>query len=99
MAATVASVSNHVPGDLREVIVDVTGDTSYPTGGYAVAPANLATIVLADVQVPAATGHIVSWDYAASKLKVFTAQGAEVANATNLSTMTARIAFLGRGTA
>jgi hypothetical protein len=98
MAATSASVSNHVPGDLREVIVDVTCDTSYPTGGYAVAPANLSSIVFADVQIPPATGHIAAWDYSASKLKLFTAQGTEVTNATNVSTVVCRIAFLGRGT-
>ena len=96
MAASVAPVVNHVPGDLREVIVDVTGDASYPTGGYTVPVAGITKIFLADVQTPPGTGHIVAWDYVANKLKVFTAQGTEVVNGTSLTTMVVRIAFLGK---
>lgn len=96
MAATVTPVANHIPGDLREVIVDVTGDASYPTGGYAVTVPGITNIVLADVQAPSGTGHTATWDYAAKKLKLFTAFGTEVAAATNVSTVVCRIAFLGK---
>lgn len=95
MAATVAVVDSHVPGAQKEVIVTVTPDTSYPTGGYTVAVPGISRIVLADVQTPSGTGHTAAWDYAANKLKFFTGGGAEVANATNLSTAVTRIAFLG----
>lgn len=95
MAATVAQVDAHVPGAQKEVIVDVTPDTSYPTGGYAVTVPGMSRIILADVQVPAGTGHTAAWDYTNKKLKFFTSGGTEVAAATNLSSAVTRIAFLG----
>lgn len=95
MAASTSIVRQGVPGDLAEVVMDITGDASYPTGGYAVT-VPLSQIVLADITPGAATGHPVAWDYAAGKLKVFTSGGAEVAAATNLSTMVVRAQFYGK---
>lgn len=95
MAASVSTVAQHVPGDMKEVIVDVTPDTSYPTGGYAITIPGISRVILADVQAPSGTGHTAAWDYTNKKLKFFTGGGAEVANATNISTAVTRVAFQG----
>lgn len=88
-------MTSHVPGNLKEVIVDITGDSSYPTGGYAVTFPGISKVIFADVQTPPGTGHIAAFDYAAGKLKFFASGGTEVTAATNLSAATARCAVLG----
>jgi hypothetical protein len=95
LAASISVVDAHVPGAQKEVILDVTPDTSYPTGGYAITPPGISRILLADVQAPSGTGHTAAWDYTNKKLKFFTTAGTEVPNATNIATAITRIAFLG----
>ena len=95
MAATTSVISQGVEGADAMVVMDVTGDSAYPTGGWAVT-VPLSTIVLALPMPSPATGHPVAFDLAARKLKAFTSGGSEVANGTNLSTMTVRVLFLGK---
>lgn len=94
MAASIAVVTTHVPGDLKEVIVDITGDTSYPTGGYAISFPGISNAVFVDAQ-SSSVGHPAVWDYTNKKLKLYTSGGTEVANATNVSTVKIRCAVLG----
>ena len=95
MAATVAPVSNHVPGDLREIIVTITADASYPTGGYAVTFPGITNAIFVDTQSSSA-GHPAVWNYATGKLQFFTSGGTEVANAATLAGVTVRAAVLGK---
>lgn len=93
MAATVASLAYdgaqtpRVEGNRKTQTWKVTFDSSYVTGGYPVTPSMFGlneVIEWLDVALSSAA-HPVVWDQVNSKLKVFTAQGAEVAGATNLS--------------
>ena len=94
MAATVAQVASHVPGNTREVIVTITGDASYPTGGYALTFPGISNVLFVDAQ-SSSSGHPAVWNYATGKLQLFTSGGTEVAAATNVSTITVRAAVLG----
>lgn len=94
MAATVTQIVTHVPGNLKEVIVDVTGDSSYPTGGYAISFPGITNVVFVDAQ-SSSSGHPAVWNYSTGKLQLFTSGGTEVANATNVSTVKVRCAVQG----
>lgn len=84
----------HVPGNLKEVIVTITADASYPTGGYAVTFPGITNVLFADVQ-SSSSGHPAVWNYSTGKLQFFTSGGTEVANAASLSGVTVRAAVLG----
>lgn len=95
-AAGLAGVP-HPAGDIRRVFAKVTFDTSYPTGGYPVTPGTFGltlSIVGLDPN-PSSSAHFVLWDDVNSKLKVFTANATEVANGTNLSTVTCNVEVAG----
>ena len=95
-AAGLAGVP-HAPGDIKRCFAKVTFDASYPTGGYAFTPATFGfTLGIVGVDPnPSSGAHFVVWDDVNSKLKVFTAKGTEVANATNLSTFTCNVEVAG----
>ncbi len=102
MAATVARNASFqtVVGDLRVAQADVTFDTSYPTGGLAVTAAQLGltNVYAAVAQVKTAgVGSVtaVSYDVANAKLLAFTA-AAQVANATDLSAVSATVTAFGK---
>jgi len=94
LAATVTPVITHVPGNLKEVVVTITGDSSYPTGGYAISFPGITNVVFADIQ-SSSTGHPCAWNYSTGKLQFFANGGTEVTAATNLSAVTVRAAVLG----
>jgi hypothetical protein len=105
MALTLASVNvpdrSYVTGDRVEVIRDFTCDASYATNGYALTASTLGLsnldFVNATVQAgPTATITGFTYDYVNSKLKAL-AGAAEVANATNLSTVVGRLVAKGKG--
>lgn len=102
MAITIAKVNtddrNHVVGNRREVVRDVTLDNSYPTGGYALTPATLGVDGALDyiVALPTTTGHVFPYDYANKKLMAFSA-GSQVSNATDLSAVVVRVVAQGKG--
>lgn len=110
MALTVAAPTKQgVFGDLRYVIVNITWDSSYPTGGLALTPKQVGLNQILGCESigagAAATAAVdISYDTTNQKLQAFGADGAaagianlkEIANATNLSTITTTAIFLGR---
>lgn len=103
MAATVTQIANDIPGNRRQTVTTVTFDNSYPTGGLPVTAKQLGlgSVDFAHAQVSVAgTGSVtaVFYDIANQKLKAFTA-AAEVANATDLSAVSAQIIASGRSIA
>lgn len=97
MALTVATDRAN-PGEAT-VLVTVTGDTSYPAGGYAFTAANVEgvsdvdAVVLATAPQPEATfgAYRVVYNKTAGKLIIYVAAGTEVVAATNLSTFIANL--------
>jgi hypothetical protein len=85
-------------------VVTITFDSSYPTGGELLAAADVGLTSIAFVDAECADGFALEYDYTNSKLKAFTndndavADGAmiEVANATDLSAIDARVLIVGR---
>lgn len=73
--------------------INVTGDTSYPTGGYPLGLATLfpgRTVVAVHVQPnTGGTGIFFQYDYSLDQLLFLDGAGAEVAGATNVSADTA----------
>lgn len=99
MAISVVVKKQSVAGNARLVTADVTLDSSYPTGGYAIAGSDLGlkggTIDSADLNASSG-GYVPTFDYTNSKIKLFrqtAATGAlvEVPNATNVSTEVIRV--------
>lgn len=110
MAVTVTTVKKSVFGDMRVRIVDITMDSSYATGGETLSAGDvgLKNVVYADVKqkTVGTTIRQFQYDIANGKILAFqdkdpaSAGGAdapfpEVANATNLSTITVRGLFIG----
>ena len=99
MAATVAIKTSGVAGNRRTVVADVTCDSSYPTGGYASAAADLGfTGGTVDVMDLAASsgGYVAGYDYTNGKIKLFRQTAAtsalvEVPNTTNVATEVIRV--------
>lgn len=83
-------------GDTRRAFALVTFDASYPTGGYAVSPSlfGLTQIAALDAN-PSSAAHPVVWNPATGKLQVFTAQGTEVADTTDIHTVTCLVEAIG----
>ena len=88
-------------GDRLQVIVDITGDTSYPTNGspcdFTVAPFAFNEVDLVETELPVAGTRIYKYDYVNKKLKAFSAFGTEVANTTNISADVVRTIVTGKG--
>ena len=90
MALSVTETTKTVFGDKRVVFAQVTFDSSYPTGGEAVAASDFPSISTAIEEVavlsssPAGT-EVVVYDRANAKLLVFTADGTEQGNGTDAS--------------
>ena len=97
---TYTLVKRNRVGAQLEGIVDVTFDSSYPTGGELFSPADIdptaganASFHFVNINVNDATiadNRIVQYDYANKKLQVFTAINTEAGNASNQSAVTAR---------
>ena len=109
MAITATKVYKVPIGGIEVMsIYDITFDTSYPTGGYAVTPSTFGLRKITHIDPGGITtgGYGVSWDKTNSKLKLFrtkdpaAAGGAdivmqEVANATNVATEVANCKVIG----
>lgn len=97
--ATRASRESTVSGGKKLRITRVTLDNSYPTGGYAITKPQLgfgASDTLDEVRVNTPGGFNFEWDYAANKLKAYSAMGTELANASAaLNNLVVRITALG----
>jgi hypothetical protein len=101
MAVAFSIQHSYVTGDRLQVIVDVTGDTSYPTGGspcdFTAAPFAYNDVQLVEPDLPLAGTRVYKYDYANKKLKAFSAFGTEVTNATNVSANVVRVVVTGKG--
>jgi hypothetical protein len=103
MAVSVNRIAKFVPGAGREVVADITGDTSYPTGGWPLPPSALGLDIIDFLECANSGGTTFEYNHTTQKLLAFrTGSGAnaalaEVANATNLSAVTARVRACGRG--
>ena len=95
-----------VPGGLTLKVVDVTFDSSYPTGGEAVSANDVQLASITDaicnpaVKSDNSNAYVVQWDKPNGKLKLYRAADTavemeEATNAADLSTYTARVAFIG----
>lgn len=99
MAAKVKVLADSQPtgSAIRELFVELTGDTSYPTGGYAVGTAqglpSVPNLLRADWEIMAGAAATQTWsaqyDYVNNKVKVARDTG-ELAAATNVSTLVIR---------
>ena len=98
MALTIRRVSSFVIGDHREVIVDITYDASYTTGGLSLPASALGfgTSLRAVIPTPSTDGHTFAYDYTNATLMAFSG-GTEVAARTDLHTLTARVIAHGKG--
>lgn len=97
MALSTSITFRTVTGNERLVIADVTFDNSYTTGGLAVTPAMFGLQAIHSVVcLPhSSASRIVTFDKAASKLKVHTAIGTEAAAASDQSTITVTCLVVG----
>ena len=102
MAATIAAFSGQPgfpspPGYQRSVLATITGDSSYPTGGYAITPQSLGFAVAITFMDPnmSSAAHIIVWNASTQKLQFFSAQGTEVANTTDVHTVSVQVQAYG----
>ena len=110
MALTVGTpVKAGVFGDLKYVLVDITWDNAYATGGIALTPNQVGLSVIYAV-LPSGNAYdaqgavIPAYSTSTSKLVALGADGAaagvtflkEVANAADLSTITSSLLFIGK---
>lgn len=100
MAATVTDLKFGVQGDRRVNVGTVTGDTSYTTGGYALAPGAVGlgsvdrlSIDLPVNSTPAIRGAV--YNRSTSKLAFFDQAFAEIAAGVDLSAFAARFEVTG----
>lgn len=113
MAITLTEVAGAegISGKVRERYYDVTLDTSYPTGGYAISARSVGLTTIFGARVIGSalvagtaktTNFLAEYDYKLGKLQLFqdlavaaAAPFGEVANATNVSTRVLRMVFVG----
>jgi len=102
MALTITKDHYGVSGDIRRHIATIDFDSSYPSGGEALTPADLALREIKTLIVESKDGYQFEYDYANEKVKAFEAGadgGAldEVADSTDLSSVTGvHVVALGR---
>ena len=98
MALTITSrVSDTTLKGATLKAVTVAFDNSYPTGGEAIAAADLGFDTAIDFAVVATGGSdTVVWNRSTGKLQIFTADGTEATNASDQSAVSRDILFLGR---
>ena len=105
MAAKVKVLGQTQPtgSDVKITVVEITGDSSYVTGGYTVGNAQglptLGTVLFATIEpnvgAAATQTYDYQFDYVNNKIKVSRDSG-EVAAATNLSTAVVRAVLFSR---
>ena len=98
MALTLTEGHRGVVGARRVWRGKVTFDSSYPTGGEAIAIGDFGfNLDIETVQIIANAGsETVQWDQANSKIMVHTADGTEATNASDQSAVTATVVAYGR---
>ncbi len=101
MAHTISKVDQVDVGLKEELVLDITGDASYPAGGYPVTIADFPFRVGQALdhlhgRTADGSGRTVEYDTANAKLLWREPAGAEVAALTDLSAVTVRCRALGR---
>lgn len=88
-------------GRLQYKVITFTGDSSYATGGYALAAADVGMNSILFVQFSDAAGYNAVYDYSTGKIKLNVTGAAanavlnEVPNATNVSSVAFRVLIFG----
>ncbi len=80
MSVSISEVRRTVFGNRRVVVANVTFDSSYPTGGEALAPSALSMQNFDLVQAGQASGYAFEYDYTNQKLKAYLPVGAVAAH-------------------
>lgn len=97
MGLTYSIVDRTVFGNKKVVTADVTFDSSYVTAGEPVAPASLGLASILFAHVGSKGANLLQYDATNKKLLAYVSStGVEVANAVDLSTVVARIMFIGQ---
>lgn len=84
-----------VVGNKRLVVADVTFDSSYPTGGEAIAASDFGLSSIDTVLPYPHASRICTYDDTNKKLLLHTALGTEASNASDQSTIAVRCEVLG----
>jgi hypothetical protein len=95
MALAFVDEGRSVIRNRRFVVTQCTFDSSYPTGGEPLVPADLGLTTIDYLAANTDGSNAFVWDKPNGKLKAYTAAGAEVANATNLAAVVIRIFAVG----
>jgi hypothetical protein len=102
MAAALKFVAQGPMDVLAFRVVSVTGDSSYPTGGYPFSLAECDMKRIISVEPVAQAGHIVEWNRTTGKLLFYKNQATansnplvEVTAATNMTTIVVEVLVLG----
>lgn len=95
MALAFADEARSVIRNKRFVTTTCTFDSSYPTGGEPLVPADLGLSQIDYLAANSDGARAFVWDKTNSKLKAYTAAGAEESNAANLSTVVIRVFAVG----
>jgi len=95
MALTLSLVKQEVSGSSRIKTYDVTFDSSYATGGEALAPGDVGLSVIRSVTASSVGGRSFPYDRTNQKLQAYGGT-TEVSNATDLSAVTTRVVLTGR---
>lgn len=102
MAATLRPISKGPANTLAMRVIEFTGDSSYPTGGYLIDPTFVGLKNIQWADTPAMSGHATQFDFANNKLLLYKNQATansnplvEVTAATNVTTVTGRFAIWG----
>lgn len=105
MALTIAIDAHDLVGTHRQKRGTITFDSSYPTGGEAVTPANFGLTAITDIQLEGDDGYVLRWDRSTTAPKLLAYMGdnnnasdgplIEVANTTDLSAVVTRFTVTG----
>lgn len=85
-------------GAVKFSLVEITFDSSYPTGGESVAAADVGLARIDFALVPGLNvdaSRLIAWDQDNSKLLLFTDFSTEAANTSDQSTISAIVCFVG----
>lgn len=95
MAISSSDIERTVFGNKRVVVASVTFDSSYPTGGEAVAASDFGLSSI-DVILPfPLSNRIAVWDATNSKVLLYTALGTEAADTSDQSAIVVKVLVIG----
>jgi len=89
MALTISNRHHLKAVGAQTKLCDIAFDSSYPTGGESLTPANLGLKQILQVHVSPKSGYLFEYDYDNEKLKAFTPTAAQAAVTTDKITITA----------